>query len=102
MLAVLGEESEAVVDCLTGRGVDDRLSKHLDRAAVDFVDAEDGAGHFTASGADQTGQANDLSLTDIEGDVLQYGGAVQMLHLEGNFAERDFFLWELLGQLATD
>jgi hypothetical protein len=41
-----------------------------DRAAVDRVGAEDGAGDFGAAGAHQAGKAEDLALAHREADVL--------------------------------
>jgi hypothetical protein len=41
------------------------------RAGVVLVDAEDGTGDLAAAGADEPGQADDLSGSDGEGDVVE-------------------------------
>ena len=44
----------------------DPLAHDVDLAGVDGVRAEDGAGDLGATGAHQPGEANDLTLLDVE------------------------------------
>ena len=80
-LAVLGEIADAVVDGVL-RAVDLHvLSVYPDRAGVHRIRAADQAHGLGAARADKTGEAEDLALAELEGNVLDIEG-VQVLGLE--------------------
>ena len=60
----------------------DLLPVHKDLACVVMLHAENGLHDLGASGADQTGQANDLTGADAEADVAEEAGTGKVLHAE--------------------
>ncbi len=77
-------------------------AEHLDLTAVEPVDAEDRAGHFTATRPDQTGEAEDLAAPDVEGDVGEHAFARQPAHAEGDLADPGLLLGVELLRIAAD
>ena len=74
LLAVFGNQADAVADGVL-RGADvDLLAVDQDAAAVDAVRSEYRPRRLGASGADQPGEAQDLAATNLEGDVFKHGG----------------------------
>ena len=81
-LAILRHETDAKADRIPGGVIADRLAVDQDLAAVEVVRAEDGAGDLGATGADQTGEANNLAGTNVEGNILQHDRR-RILHCPG-------------------
>ncbi|MNC04958.1 hypothetical protein D3C75_524110 [compost metagenome] len=87
-----------------GVAIGDLLAVQLDDTVAVISDAEQGLDYVGALGPHQTGDAEDLSLVQVEAHVLD-GGLVlgrQVLDFEDHLFRLVGFLREALGQLATD
>ena len=87
LAAVLGHKTDARTDRLAGCFDRDLFAQHLDLAGVLRVRAEQAAHELRAPRADQTVQAEDLALVDLQIDVL-----IEFAVAEVRRAQRDLLL----------
>ena len=77
-----GHEAHAGGDGRLGIARPELAPVEGDLAGVVGVDAEYGAGHLGAAGADEAGQGNDLPGADLEADVAEHPGAAEAVHFQ--------------------
>ena len=75
LLAVFRQEADAVSDSITGRGDGDGLSLDLNIARIEGIGAEDGTRRLGAAGPDKPGDTENLTLVDLQRDVMELDGA---------------------------
>ena len=80
--AVLGDEAETRADRRLGTIGAERLAVQEDRAAGARTEAEDRLSRLGAAGADETAEAEDLALVDLEGDVVDERRRLEMRDLQ--------------------
>ena len=85
-LAVLGEIADAVCDRVYRRSDRYVNAVNHDLARLRFVGAENRARHFGAARAHQAGEAENLALAHAKADVADQRRAVDIPHLEDDFA----------------
>lgn len=83
----------------------DRLPRYPQGTAAGVVGAEQQAGELGAAGAEQPGQADDLTLADGQGERLDGAGAAQLAGLHERLAlpgERPALQPLQVGEFAAD
>ena len=98
MLAVLGDEGQAIGDRVLGGTDMDRLPIQCHSACGGFVHAEDGPHDFAAAGAHQSKETQDLSRTHLEGDVAEGGLTGQALDTHHRLSDLGVLFVEHSGQ----
>ena len=102
-LAILGEIADAVADGVLRAADLHVLAVYPDRTGIHRVCAADQAHRLGTSRADQTGEAKDLALAELKGNVLHIE-RVQMLGLkhDGRVGRTHGFCFRLLIDRAAD
>ena len=101
-LAVFGHQRQTRADGLRGRLDLRPLTTHEDLPAIDLVDAENGARHLSASGADQPGDSQNFTPAQVEADAVQHAFAPQILHPQDFLSRLDTEFGKLVLQIASD
>ncbi len=101
LLAVFGEQGDAVVNGVAGVVDGNFFAFNKNSAAVDGVRAKNGPGQFGAAGTHQARNAQHFTSVRCKTDVAQGFALIQTLNPEHFFAARHLLFGELLRQVTA-